>query len=682
MAFSDILQAQNDPFQWLEEVDSPASMQWVNEHNQKSMDILGSRPEYNDVYDKALEIYNSSDRIAVPAINGKFIYNFWQDATHERGIWRRSPAAAYDSGEPVWETLLDIDALSKAEGKNWVFKGANGLYPDYHLFLVSLSAGGGDAVETREFDIRTKTFVKGGFNIPESKGDVTWLDANTLIVSTDFGEGTMTTSGYPRQVRRWKRGTDLSDAALLLDIEPTELGAWGSVSWQEKHKYLLVIRAMTFFSQIHYAVEKGKPIQLKLPDDVKLFGILNDQVILQLRSEWNPQGVTYPVGAVLSVDYRSLLKGKYRITEIITPDARSSIDQVSFTKNHLAMVIIRNVKSELHTFHWEGDHWERLQVEAPDFGTIDIIAADNHTDRYYFYFHNMLSPLTLYMSSADKPGIQKIKSLPAYFDASRFETVQYEARSKDGTMIPYFMVAAKDRVLDGSNPTLIYGYGGFEIPTMPFYHGLIGYAYLEKGGVYVLANIRGGGEFGPKWHQAALKENRQKAYDDFHAIAEDLIARKITSPKYIGIFGGSNGGLLTGVAFTQRPDLYQAVVCAVPLLDMQRYNKLLAGASWVGEYGDPDKPEEWAYISRYSPYHNLKKGMKYPEVFFYTSTRDDRVHPGHARKMAAKMEDMGYKVYYYENTEGGHAGSATNEQRARIAALQYTYLWMKLGKGE
>jgi prolyl oligopeptidase len=405
--------------------------------------------------------------------------------------------------------------------------------------------------------------------------------------------------------------------------------------------------------------------------------LFNGLAIFQLKSDWETGGNSFKQGSVLSIDYNDLITGKMNFELIVTPDERSSITSVSSTKNVLLINLLNNVKSELYKYTWNGK-WNKEKIDAPEFGNISLSTTDENSDNYFFYFENFLEPSTLYYGDAETGGFKKIKSLTSFFPTKNYQVEQFEAISKDGTKIPYFVVSSKSIKLDRTNPTLLYAYGGFEVSRVPTYSATNGTAWLEKGGVYVLANIRGGGEFGPKWHQAGLKENRQRVYDDFHAVAEDLISKNITSPKKLGIHGGSNGGLLVGVAYTQRPDLYNAVVCAVPLLDMKRYNKLLAGASWMAEYGNPDIPEEWAYISKYSPYQNIKPGMKYPEVFFTTSTRDDRVHPGHARKAVAKMDSLGYNVYYFENTEGGHAGASTNEQRAQMYALIYTYLQMKL----
>ncbi len=433
----------------------------------------------------------------------------------------------------------------------------------------------------------------------------------------------------------------------------------------------------SFYTGTYYVIENGKLVKLDLPEDIELSGIFNKMVILQLKSDLTVEDKTFMQGSVVSINYDDLVAGKKNFQLIISPDERSSVTGVSSTKNALLVNMLNNVKSELYKYTWNGK-WESEKIGAPEYGNISLGTSDSESNDYFFYFTNFLEPSTLYYGDAEKNTIKKVKSLPSFFPTEKYQVQQFEAISKDGTHIPYFVVGAKNMKYDGNNPTLLYAYGGFEIPELPSYSATTGTAWLEKGGVYVLANIRGGGEFGPKWHQAGLKENRQRVYDDFHSVAESLIEKKITSPKKLGIFGGSNGGLLVGVAFTQRPDLYNAVVCAVPLFDMKRYNKLLAGASWMAEYGNPDIPEEWAYISKYSPYQNVKKGMNYPEVFFTTSTRDDRVHPGHARKMVAKMSDMGYKIYYFENTEGGHAAASTNDQRARMYALIYSYLQMKL----
>ncbi len=668
----------NDPFIWLEEVESEKALEWVEEKNSQSLGILKSDRRYGDFYAESLEILNSRERIASPSIIGDFIYNFWQDAEHVRGIWRRTPREKYLAGNPEWEIILDIDEMSEKDGANWVFGGASGLYPDYNSFMVSLSRGGGDAVVRREFDMTTKTFIEDGFYMPEAKGGLSWLDENTLLISTDLGEETMTTSGYPRQIRIWKRGMALEDAPVLFEGEKEDVSSYGFVINKNERKYVLFGRGITFYTSEYFAYENGEVIRLDIPEDANLVNILNNQVIIDLKSDWQVGNQLFRQGSLVSVSYEDLLNNRHDLTLIVEPDERSGVRSVSASYSRLIVNMLNNVSSELYIYDYENGSWNATRVDAPDYGSISTGSVSNFNDDYFFWYQNFLTPSSLYYANAADNNVKLLQSLPAFFDAGNLKVWQHEARSADGTLIPYFVVGREDMELNGKNPTLLYAYGGFEISMLPSYSAVTGKLWLERGGVYVLANIRGGGEFGPGWHQSGLKENRQKVFDDFHSVAEDIIKRGITSGRHLGIQGGSNGGLLVGVAFTQRPDLYNAVICQVPLLDMKRYNKLLAGASWMGEYGNPDIPEEWEFIKEYSPYHNIEPGRDYPVVFFTTSTRDDRVHPGHARKMVAKMEDMGYRVYYFENTEGGHAGASTNEQRARGSALNFTYLKKKL----
>ncbi len=680
--FSESISAQStqssDPYLWLEEVDGAKALEFVTQQNKTTFEVLSNVKEYQSIYDKTLAIANSTEKIASPTIYGDYVYNFWQDKEHVRGIWRRTSRADYLTKNPTWETVIDIDALSKKDGVKWVYKGASALYPKYNRFMIRLSNGGGDAVTIKEFDAITKTFIADGFSIKEAKGSASYWDENTLIVSSDFGPGTMTTSGYAKQVKLWKRGTTLNEAQLIFDGNVTDVSSSAYAIRDGETKYLMVQNGMSFYTSKKYVWLDNTLIKLDVPDDCRINSLLNNQLTIQLKTDWSVNGVTFKQGDIVSATFTSLIKGKKEIQLIYSPDAFSSVDQISKTKDYLLVNILNNVKSELYSYAFTNGKWSKNKVAVPEYGAISINDSDDLSNQYFFNYENFLIPTSLYLADAQSGNIKSIKSLPSFFDADKYKVEQYKAKSKDGELIPYFVISSKDLVYNGKNPTLLYGYGGFESSRQPFYSGTNGQGWLENGGVYVLANIRGGGEFGPKWHLAGLKEKRQNIYNDFHAVAEDLISKKITSNKNLGIQGGSNGGLLVGVAFTQRPDLYNAVVCQVPLLDMQRYNKLLAGASWMGEYGNPDIPEEWDYIKKYSPYQNLKKDVQYPEVFFMTSTRDDRVHPGHARKMAAKMIDMGNKVYYYENTEGGHGGTSTNDQRAKFVALYYSYLLMKL----
>ena len=665
-------------YNWLEDVDSKESLEWVEKRNEQTLTKLMAHPKYQAFYDKSLEILNSTDRIAFPSLVGKFMYNFWQDATNPRGIWRRMLKADYLAGKKTWETVIDIDQLSKDDNKKWVFKGASPLPPAYDKFLVELSNGGGDATVVREFDGVSKAFVKGGFELPESKGGASWIDENSLFVSRDFGSGSMTTSGYPRQTKMWTRGTPLTEAKLIYEGQESDVSVSGYRMRHLGKNYQFVYRGVTFYTNELRYIDNGKLLKLVLPNDASFAGMVGDQAIIELKSDWKVGTKNFKQGSVISIKFADLIAGKKTYRLAIAPEARASTEGVTTMGNAMLVSKLVNVKSELYKYTYVKGVWVAKKIDAPSLGAIGLASSDDETGEYFFSFQNFLNPSSLYYGNLNTGRIKLLQSLPNFFDPAPYDVKQIEATSKDGTKIPYFVIAKKGLELNGKNPVLISAYGGFEVSRLPFYSATTGKLWLEEGGVFVLANIRGGGEFGPKWHQAGLKEKRQAIYDDFHAVAEDLITKKYTDGKHIGISGGSNGGLLVGVAFTQRPDLYNAVLCQVPLLDMKRYNKLLAGASWMGEYGNPDIPEEWEYIKKYSPFQNLKKDMNYPEVFFTTSTRDDRVHPGHARKMAAKMEDMGYPFYYFENTEGGHAGSSTNEQRAKTSALTFVYLLKKL----
>jgi prolyl oligopeptidase len=672
--------AQGDPYMWLENVDDPKALEWVESKNKPSFDILSQHPKYQDFYNISMEILDSKDRIAAPSIIGQYVYNFWQDQKNPRGIWRRMLKTDYMAHKTDWESVIDIDALSAKDNKKWVFKGASPLEPSNNRFLVSLSNGGGDATVVKEFDAIKKSFVEDGFYAEESKGSLGWIDQNTVFVARDFGKGTMTESGYPMVVKIWKRGTKLSDAKEIYRGETSNVSAYGYKLTHLDKNYLFLARGMTFYTNELNFYNGKKITRINKPDDASFIGLVGDRALIELKSDWTSDGKIFKQGSIISSKISDFISGKKKYSLVIAPEARTSIESVITMGNYMLVAKNVNVKSELFKYGISDGKWTTKKIDAPGFGAISIGSSDDKSGDFFFYFTNFLNPSTLYHSNIKDNKVTLMKSLPHFFDAAPYEVRQLESISKDGTKIPYFLVARKDVKMDGSNPVHINAYGGFEVSRLPSYSATIGRLWLDQGGIYVLANIRGGGEFGPAWHQAGLKENRQRIYDDLHSVAEDLIAKKYTTSKKLGISGGSNGGLLVGVAFTQRPDLYNAVVCQVPLLDMQRYNKLLAGASWMGEYGNPDVPAEWAYISKYSPYHNLKKDANYPEVFFTTSTRDDRVHPGHAREMVAKMEDMGYKVFYYENTEGGHAGSSTNDQRAKASALMYAYLGMKLNR--
>lgn len=664
----------NDPYLWLEEVEGKKALEWVEENNKVSLSYLQSQPLYKELYETNLEILNSDERIPyVSEMNGYF-YNFWRDEDHVRGVWRRTTLEEYKKNEPKWEVILDVDALAEKEDENWVYKGSNCLYPDYQRCLISLSRGGADATVVREFNVETKSFVKGGFQLPEAKSNLSWIDENTLFVGTDFGPNSLTDSGYPRIVKLWKRGQKLEDATAVFAGNQSDVAVQAYVTRDKEKSYKLIYQGLDFYSSEMYLFSDEGLVKLDRPQDSSVRGVNNDQLLIELKSDWTIEDKTYQQGSLLSINVDEYLAGKKSFTEVLVPDERTAINGVSSTKDYLLINLLKDVSSELHRYWFADGQWHNEKIDLREFGSLSVAGTSDKHNNFFVTYASFLQPSTYSYYDEEQGEFTELKSLPAFFDAAPYKVEQHFVEMKDGVKVPYFIVMRKDIEYNGKNPTLLYGYGGFEVSLRPSYSALIGKNWLEQGGVYVLANIRGGGEYGPDWHQAALKENRHVAFNDFIGVAEDLIERKITSEEHLGIRGGSNGGLLVGTVATMRPDLFSAVVCQVPLLDMKRFNKLLAGASWMGEYGNPDNEDEWNYIKTYSPYHNVHQEEDYPKIFFTTSTRDDRVHPGHARKMVAKMQAMGHDVLYYENTEGGHGGAANNEQSAKLYALIHTYL--------
>jgi len=668
-----------DPNQWLEGVEDTKALDWVKAENADSVDELTRSGDFKRIEARTLEILDSDARIPYVSKQGDQYYNFWRDAKNPRGLWRRTTMAEYRKAEPQWEVVLDLDALAKAEDKNWVFAGADCLEPTYKRCLMQLSIGGADANIVREFDTADKAFVTDGFNLSEAKSNVSWVDNDTVFVGTDFGPGSMTDSGYPRVAKRWKRGTPLTDAQPIFEGDQKDVAAYAYADTTPGFELQGLVRQTTFFSNEAYLLRDGKTIQIDKPADANM-NAHRGWMFLELRSDWIVGGKTWVAGSLLAINLDKFLAGERNFEALFTPNARTSLAGYSPTLGHVILNELDNVRNRLYVLTPSESGWKREPLPGlPEFGTITADAVDSsESDAFFINVTDYLTPTSLLYGEVGKGAPEKLKSLPGFFDTEGLEVSQHEAKSADGTRVPYFQVSMKAVKLNGKNPTVLYGYGGFEVSMTPNYSAGIGDSWLSKGGVYVVANIRGGGEFGPKWHQAALKANRNKAYEDFIAVAEALIARKLTSTPHLGINGGSNGGLLMGNMLTMRPDLFGAIVCQVPLLDMQRYHKLLAGASWMGEYGDPDVPAEWAYLQKYSPYHNVKKDVTYPRTLFTTSTRDDRVHPGHARKMVAKMKQQGHDVLYYENIEGGHGGAANNQQRAFMTALAWTFFAREL----
>ncbi|MGD9833940.1 MAG: prolyl oligopeptidase family protein [Piscinibacter sp.] len=687
--------AADDPHLWLEEVQGEKALAWVRERNAETLKLLSAREDFAPTRTKLLEVLNSKDRIPAVTRRGNWLYNLWQDATHKRGLWRRTTLAEYRKAQPQWETVLDLDALAAAEKENWVWGGVDCLEPAQRLCMLSLSRGGADAKVIREFDIERKRFVDGGFVLPEAKTDVAWADADTLYVGTDFGSGSMTDSGYPRILKRWKRGTPLAEAKTVFEGRREDTWVGVSVDHTPGFERTLVVRALDFYRQETFLLQGDTLQRLEVPDDARIrfmhsAGVAGDTLLLELRSDWRVGERVHPKGSLLAADFPAYQRGERRFQVLFEPTETRSLAGVATTRTHVLVNVNDNVIGRLEEWKREADgRFVRRVVDAPSPGNLGVVSLheparrdDPLAEQYLLSYTDFLTPDSLLLGRTGTDRREPLKSLPPSFDSIGMRAEQLFATGRDGTRVPYFVVWPRGAKADGSNPTLLYGYGGFQISLEPWYSRGMGAAWYSRGGVLVVANIRGGGEFGPRWHQAAIRENKQRSYDDFIAVAEDLVRRKITSARHLGIEGGSNGGLLVGAVMTQRPELFNAVVCQVPLLDMKRFHKLLAGASWMAEYGNPDKPEDWAVISRYSPYQNVRRDASYPVPLFTTSTRDDRVHPGHARKMVARLREYGHPVLYYENIEGGHGGAADNEQRATLQAIEFTYLWQRLARSD
>ncbi|WP_372593690.1 prolyl oligopeptidase family protein [Actinotalea sp.] len=681
-----------DPFGWLEDVDGPEARAWVDERNAETLAGPATAPGFAALRDAVREVLDSPARIPEVSAVGDLLYGFWRDAEHPRGLWRRTTPESYRTADPAWEVVLDLDALNAAEGQDWVWHGASILRPEHRLALVALSHGGSDADTTREFDLVTRTWVDpadGGFVRPAAKGDARWVDEDTLLVTTDLGEGTTTSSGYPRSARRWHRGTPLDSAEIVFDGEEDDLAisAWRDHTPGFEREF--VSRALTFYSdELHLLRADGTLRLVEVPASAQTL-VHREWLLVELRDDWTPTegGPTHPGGTLLAAPFEDWLAGERALTVLFTPDPSTSLAGIAWTRNHLVLTVLQDVRSSVRVLTppeqaRAGVDWERSTLPGlPALGSVAVRPVDRYdSDDMWITLSGFDTPTTLLLTTVgDAAEPVALKSAPAFFDASGLEISQHFAQSQDGTRVPYFLLVPATARRDGTAPTLLYGYGGFEISLLPAYSGTLGRAWLEQGGVYALANIRGGGEYGPAWHQAALREKRHRAYEDFASVAQDLVARGVTTPEHLGVQGGSNGGLLTGNMLTRYPELFGAVVIQVPLLDMRRYTHLLAGASWAAEYGDPDDPEQWEFIRTFSAYHLLDADRSYPPVLLTTSTRDDRVHPGHARKTAAWLRAAGKDVTYYENVEGGHGGAADNSQAAFMSALAWSFLRERLG---
>ena len=673
---------QVDKYQWLEDVQGERSIDWVKAHNARTEEVLEKDPRFAELKASALKIYESPDRLPMPELKEGTIYNTWQDAEHVRGILRRTTLADYLDPEPHWTTIIDYDALAKQDKQEWVANGLNCLFPGNTLCLVSLSAGGEDADTQREFDLKTGKFMEHGFVLPHSKQTVDWLDKDSLLVARDWGAGTMTKSGYPFVVKLWKRGQPLDQAKEVFRGSENDVSASGfTLNDSQGHHVTLFEHGLNFFESEYFLWTPGGNKKLSLPRKAEVNGLLDNQLIVTLNQDWKPSETTFPMGSVIALDMDAVkldpenLKPK----QIFTPSAVEFAQEVQTTRGHLLLTTLEHVRGRAYVYTRSAKgEWTAKKLDLPDNQTVRIVSANGADDRFFLQVQGFLTPNSLLLGDPATHLLKEARSLPPRFDASQDVVEQLEAKSKDGTMIPYFVVHRKDLQYDGTNPTLMTAYGGFQVAETPTYSGVTGKLWLERGGVFVLANIRGGGEFGPAWHEAGLTTHRQRIYDDFAAVGDDLVNRKITSPRRLGIEGGSNGGLLMGVMFTQHPDMWNAVIIDVPLLDMLRYEKIAAGASWVGEYGSVSVPQERAFLASISPYNQIKPDVNYPEPLIFTTTKDDRVGPVHARKFAARLEEFQKPFFYYEIIEGGHNSGANLKEQAETRAVDFIYLTRKL----
>ena len=676
-----------DPFIWLEEVEGEEALAWAAERNALSIPRLQGDPRFEGIRDTIEMVLTSDDRIPTPGLVNGQVYNYWQDDEHIRGLLRRTSLDSYRSDNPRWETVIDIDLLATVENANWVYKGRTCLPGDPSRCLLRLSDGGKDAVVLREFDLENNNFVDGGFSVDEAKTNVDWVDANTLIIGTDFGPGSVTTSGYARTLRLWRRGTDINDAEQIIEVGLEDMSVGINTVAEDDARYSFVTRRPDFFTEQNWLLTPdGALAEIPFPIDVNLQGVFGDKLIALMRSDWSPtEDVTYPAGSLIAMDLASSISNSAatEVSVILDPNLNDELDAISavaITSDSIYISALKDVSGKLlrvRSGAGAEPAWSVATIELPENGAIRLVSADDYSDTLMVSYQSFLTPSTLYLVNGDEQP-EAIKALAPQFDAEPYLVEQQFVASADGTSIPYYIVRAADAPMDGSTPTRLTAYGGFELSRTPAYVSAQSQVWLQQGGAYVLANIRGGGEYGPQWHQTALLENRQRVFDDFIAVAEDIIERGLTSPAHLGITGGSNGGLLVTAAMVQRPDLYNAIISAVPLIDMLRYHLLLAGASWTAEYGNPDIPAHYDFISEYSPYQNVRADADYPEIFLWTNPKDDRVHPGHARKMAARMLEQGHDLIYFENAEGGHGGGANLGQLAVTQAMEVVYLLQQL----
>ena len=660
-----------DPYLWLEDITGADALDWVRGHNEPTLAELCDE-RFEQMRAQALEVLDTDARIPYVRRRGDYLYNFWRDAANPRGLWRRTTLERYRTDDVEWDVLIDVDELASADGENWVWASADVIEPDHSRALISLSRGGSDAAIVREFDMRRREFVADGFELPEAKTQISWEDEDTVLVGTDFGPGSLTESGYPRVVKRWRRGRPLADAETVFTGPSTDVIVAASVDRTPGYQRTLLRRAVDFFNDQVYELRGEELIRIDTPTDATV-SVHRGWLLIELRTDWLTGTASYAAGSLLAADYEEFLAGTAELDVVFKPDEHTCLHQYAWTRDRLVVVTLADVASRVEIVapgSWRAEPVPGIAGISGATSTV-IVAADDTGDEIFLDSSGFDTPSRLMCGPAGGE-LQQIKTAPTFFDAADITVRQHFATSADGTSIPYFVVG--HRAATGPGPTLLGGYGGFEVSRTPGYDGVLGRLWLARGGTYVLANIRGGGEYGPGWHTQAMREGRYKVAEDFAAVAADLVTRGVTTVGQLGAQGGSNGGLLMGIMLTKYPQLFGALVCQVPLLDMKRFHLLLAGASWVAEYGDPDDPDDWGFIAEYSPYQNISADRQYPPLLITTSTRDDRVHPGHARKMTAALEVAGHRVRYYENIEGGHAGAADNAQTAFKSALSFSFL--------
>ena len=670
----------DDPYLWLEEVDGASAVAWVESQNRHTLARFGDARFAAD-RDLMAAIFDRPDNIPLIGRRGTRVYNFWKDDAHPRGLWRATSLASFRTEAPDWEILLDLDALAAAEDEDWIWGGATTLPGSHDRAILMLSRGGADAHVLREFDLTAGDFVAGGFFLPEAKGGAEWLDRDALLLSSALGEGMATASGYARTVRLWRRGTDPLAAPVIFMTDAEHMAVWADLDRESGDQRVWFVEQLGFFdSAVWIGDRTGPRTRLDLPSDASVEWH-RGWLAIKRRQPWTIAGETYPPDTVLGISLAAFLGGDRRYTKLFEPAERRALQGFFWCGERLVLRVLDNLRPVFEAWTPAAAGWSRAMITGlPEFGVaslwpMDVRSEESNGD-LLASAQDPLTPPALFLVLPDAaPEI--LKRAPQAFNPAGLVITRHQAISADGTRIPYTQVGPPGE--SGEAPVHLSGYGGFGIAQLPYYSPAIGKLWLERGGTSVVANIRGGGEFGTPWHNAGRREGKRASHDDFAAVAADLVRRGVTRPGRIAAEGGSNGGILITNMLTRYPERFGALFCTIPLIDMRRYTKLHAGASWIAEYGDPDKPEDWDFLKEISAYHQATPGRDYPPILIATSRRDDRVHPGHARKMAAKLQAMGYEAWFYEPAAGGHGYGKDNRERASFTALGYNFMRRAIG---